>query len=256
MAIATRIDSSLSPTITQSTLADALKTAFINAGFSTPTDDYTSGTDRILVYRFDTETARNKGRNFLRVRISNTLVIACLIGTDWNTTTKAMTDSSAEFAPTALSASLPINFVSLNCASEGRFIFLSQGTAFIPLGILIPANRPTWWNLDTWSYGYFFSTITGLNFRGSSANPYGNADNTALTSAFLSNSNPGLSRDSLAGLVLLNNSNSGISAKTSDDIGTAAGNGAIRYDTLSFNNNTQRYLLAVNTANGLIFRIQ
>lgn len=257
MPIAIRTDTSLAPTITQTTFASALITAFANAGFSATTDDYTSGTDRILVYRFDTDASRAKGRNFLRIRITSALAINILIGTDFNISTKAMSDASAEATIFTLATNFTITFIALNCGSEGRFVMLSQSTNFAPLGLLIPVNRPTWWNLDTWSYCYMFTNAAMTTLRSSAINPYSNVDNEILTFSRLSGVNAQTNRrDVLTGLTIGNNSSNGVAGKTSDDIAIAAGNGSARFDVLAFTGSTQQYLLVVNAASGIAFRTQ
>ncbi|BAY89656.1 MULTISPECIES: hypothetical protein [unclassified Tolypothrix] len=256
MAIATRTDSSLSATVTQTTLVNALKTAFTNAGYSSPISDYTSGTDRILVYQWDVDNTKVQGINYLRVRISNTLIIYQQLYTTWNTGTNTGTNSSSEVTYTTLAATNTIGFVSLNGSTEYKLVLITQGTTFIPLGLLVPANKPDWWDLNNWSYGFIFLTSTMQTLRTSNANPYSNTDFDYLTNTTrIANVNGQTNRrDIFSGLVLLSQSNQGSAGRTSDDVGQYCGNGSARYDTAPVFGTSQQYLVVVNAASGIIIR--
>ncbi len=256
MPVATRTDSTLTATITQTSLVNALITAFTNAGYSTAFDNYTSGTDRILVYRFDVDSSKTFGSNFLRIRVTTALVINVAIGTAFNTSTKALTNASTEVIFTALSATVNINFTSLNAGNEARLVLITQGTAFIPLGVIIPANRPIWWNLDSWNYGFIFTSSAMSVIRSSSISPYSNSDYDIFSSNRLSAINIQTNRrDVLTGLILLTQSNAGVAGKTSDDLGIAAATGSARFDTLSFPDNTQQFLLVNTGTSGFSVRV-
>ncbi|BDA73058.1 hypothetical protein CAL7716_072240 [Calothrix sp. PCC 7716] len=256
MAVATRIDSALAATITQTSLVNALITAFTNAGYSAAFDNYTSGTDRVLIYRFDADASKTFGSNFLRIRVTTALVINVTIGTAFNTSTKALSNGSTEIVFTALSTTVNINFTALNAGSEARLVLLTQGATFIPLGMIIPANRPSWWNLDSWNYGFIFIASAMSVIRSSSISPYSNSDYEIFSSTRLSAINTQTNRrDVLTGLILLTQSNAGVAGKTSDDLGIAAATGSARFDTLSFPDNTQQFLLVNTGTSGFAVRV-
>lgn len=260
MAIATRIQSSLPPTITQASLATALLTAFADAGYATPIDNYTSGTDRFIVYRFDSDSTKTFGSNYLRIRITSALQIAQQISTSWNTSTKAGSNANAESTLVALSASIAIQFNSLNAGAEYKFVVITQGTIGYTLGIICPQNKPSWWDINSWSWGFIFTDTSMAAFRGSSLSPYNTTNNYP---SYL-NTNYGMSginlqtnrRDILTGIILFSNTSAGVAGRTSDDLIIAAANGSGRFDILSHPESTNQYLILNNVTSGLAVRIQ
>jgi hypothetical protein len=258
MAIATRYDSQLVPTITQATLISALLNAFTDAGYSAQTANFTSGTDRILVYEFPIDTSKTFGTNFIRIRITSTLQVFQQIFTAWNTVNNTGSNGSTEINLGTLVTNVQVNFCALNGAAEYKLVLLTQGTLFIPLGILAPQNRPTWWDLNSWSWGFIATTASMNVWRSSLLNPYNNAEfDTFLNSSRMSNPNPQTNRrELLTGLMLLTQSNTGVAGRTSDDLASASASGSGRYDVLALFGSNQKYLLLVNVAGGLAIRIE
>jgi hypothetical protein len=257
MAIATRTDTTVAATVTQTSLVNSLLTALTNAGFSSPIDNYTSGTDRIIVYKVDVDASKTFGSNFLKIRITSSLQILQQIFSGWNTSTKAATNASTEVSMGTFSASSLIQFVALNGGSEYKFVSITQGTIFMVLGLLMPSNRPTWWDLNAWTWGFIFISTTLLALRSSAKFPYSNSDYEFLSSTRMALANPQTNRrDVFAGNILLTSSNNGGAGKTSDDIGLACSSGSARYDTLTFPSDTRQYLLVNNTTAGLVVRVQ
>jgi hypothetical protein len=257
MAIATRTDTTVAATVTQTSLVNALLTAFTNAGYSFPVDNYTSGTDRILVYKVDVDATKTFGSNFLRIRITSSLQILQQIMSGWNTSTKAATNASTEVSMGTFLTTSSIQLVALSAGLEGKFVACTQGTLFMFLGLLIPSERPSWWDLNSWSWGFIFISTTLLALRSSARFPYSSSEYEFLSSPRMSNFNPQTNRrDVISGNVLLTSGNAGIAGKTSGDIGLACGVGSARYDTLSFPPDTRQFLLINNTASGLAMRIQ
>lgn len=258
MVIATRTDSALSGTITQTSLTDALIVAFTNAGFSAPFDNYTSATDRILVYQLTLDATKTYGSIFLRIRVTTALVVFQQLFATWNTSTKAGTSGSVEVSYVTLSTTNPINFVSLNGGNEFRLVLLTQTVLFMPLGLVAPANRPAWWDLTNWAYGFIFINTAMNTLRTSALNPYANADfDTFLNNTRMGGANPATNRrDLLTGIVLLTQSNNGAGCRSSDDLAMVAGSGAARYDTQNIFGTTQQYLVINPISGGLAVRVQ
>lgn len=258
MVVATRIDSSLAATINQTSFVNALKTAFTNAGHTSIFDDYTSGTDRILVYAHIVDSSKVYGTLYLRIRITSSLVIYQQVYATWNATAHTGTGNSTEVLMLTLSTNVTVSFISLDIGTEGRLILISQGALYTPLGVIAPANRPTWWNLDSWNYGFIFTSNNANILRGTTVNPYSNND----YDTFLNNSRLGTpnnifnGRDILTGIVLLSQSSTGVACRTSEDFGIGACNGNARYDLLPVLGTTQQYLVVNNVSGGLIIRVQ
>jgi len=258
MAIAIRTITTLAAPFTQAQLSTALQAAFINAGFSSPFDSYTSGTDLFLIYAFVTDAAQNFGTTYLRVRISNTFIISQTLFSTWNAATDTGTNASAEVAYTTLILTASVTFTALNASGELRLVLVSQGALFLPLGMISPVTRRSSWNLANWNWGFIFTLNTMLVLRSAGLNQYSNTENDiALAgSSRLSIANvQDIERDLITGLILLNHSNQGFSGKTSDDIAITASSGSSRYDIFTRSGTSQQFLLINPGAGGLAVRI-
>ena len=258
MVVATKTDSSLPATITQTSFVNALKTAFTNAGYTSIFDDYTNSTDRILVYAQVVDAAKTYGTVYLRVRITSALLIYQQIYSTWNATAHTGTGNSAEVLMVTLVTNIAVSFVSLNIGIEGALVSISQGTLYAPLGVIVPVNRPTWWDLNSWNYGFIFTTNSTNILRGTTINPYTNNDyDTFLNNTRLGTPNTTFNgRDILLGIALLTQSNTGVACRTSDDFGFGSCSGNARYDLLPVQGTTQQYLVVNNVAGGLVIRVQ
>lgn len=257
MAIATRIDSFIAPTITQINLYNAIKQAFSDAGYPAPVSDFTSGTDRVLTYAVVLDASKVYGTSFIRVRITSGLVVAQQIFATWNISNNTGTGASTELTYTAFAINAQVNFVALNANPEFRLIAVFQGGIYFFLGFISPTNRPNWWNLDAWSYCFL---PTGTNFallRGTTFNPYGNTENdTSLNAGRMVVANTQTNRrDILPGVILFTQSNQGISGRTSDDLVMVAANGTTRFDIMQIPGDTKQYLLLNPATGGLAVRI-
>ncbi|ARV60627.1 hypothetical protein BZZ01_20235 [Nostocales cyanobacterium HT-58-2] len=257
MAIATRTDSTLSANFTQSTFVDALKQAFLNAGFSNPIDDYTGGTDRILVYSQTVDNTKTYGTNYLRIRITSGLVIYQQLLTAWNTSNHSGSNASAEYAynSNTLNTNSPVSFTSINGGNEYKFVTISNSYFWI-LGLLTPEKRPSWWDLNSFSYGFIpIDYSYNSQWRSSNMNPYGNANyNSNIGAGNMANANPTTNkRDIITGILLYTQSNYGIGAKTSDDIVVCCANGIARNEVIAVGNN--QYLVLQPITGGLGVRI-
>lgn len=257
MAIATRTDSFVAPTWTQATLFDGIKAAFSNAGYATTFDDYTSGTDRIVVYAIALDATKTYGTTYLRIRLTNTFTIGQQLYSTWNTATKTGLNPSAEITYTAPIATTQVSFTALNGAAEFKLVMLSQGTNAIALGFVSPANRPAWWDLNAWNYCFVAIANTFTTFRSTNLNPYNNTESDSSlnqTRMGIANSQTNR-RDLLPGVIFYSQTNQGISGRSSDDLVMLAGTGTTRYDTIQIPNDTKQYLLLNPASGGLAVRI-
>ncbi|MDZ8023582.1 MAG: hypothetical protein RMX97_02635 [Nostoc sp. DedQUE11] len=259
MAIATRTETTLSPTITQTSLVNAIKNAFLNAGYSAVYDEFVSGTDQILVYEWVNDSTKNFGKTYLRIRVTTTLLIGQQLYALWNIGTHTGTNGSTEATYSSFSSSTTILLNALNGGEEYKFVFLSQGTLLVPLGIIAPFDRPGWWDLNSWAYGFFFTTSSPSVLRGvaTAALPYSSSDfDTFLTNSRMSSVNPQTSKpDIIKGLLLLTQSSSGVGGATSEDLAIGAFNGQTRLSIVAPLNSSQEYLVLSNVTGGLGIRI-
>lgn len=253
---ATRTTTTLASGITQATVVTALLAAFSSAGYSAPYDNYTSGTDQILVYEFVYDSTKTYGKVYYKIRITSALIIVYQICSAWNTTSKVASNAPAEAALITLANTSTISFDALNGGSEYKFVVITQlGTSAI-LGIICPANKPDWWNVNTFPYGLVFNSTSLSNFTSCSLNPY----SSNLYTSFFNATNFGLpnqqtnKRDVITEMVIISSSNRGVAGKTSSDIGMGACNGSGKFDLLTFPGSSLEYLVINNTPGGLVIR--
>lgn len=257
MAIAVRTDSFVAPTWTQTSLLDGIKAAFTNAGFTATFDEYTSGTDRIVVYAIVLDAAKTYGTSYLRIRLTTGFIIGQQLYSTWTIATHTGLNPSSEITYTALTATTQVNFTALNGASEYRLIMLTQGTNAIALGFVAPTNKPAWWDLNAWNYCFVATANTFATFRSTNLNPYSNTENDSSlnqTRMGIANSQTNR-RDLLPGVIFYSQTNQGISGRTSDDLVMLAGSGTTRYDTIQIPGDTKQYLLLNPASGGLAVRV-
>ncbi|MBD2495007.1 hypothetical protein [Nostoc sp. FACHB-280] len=256
MVIAARTTTNLAATITQTNLVAAIKTAMINAGFSTLYDDYTS-TNRILVYEVVNDTSKTYGKNYFVISISSALVVATQIFSTWNATTHTGTGGSAVTTFSAFATGSSISFTAFSAGDELKLVIAVQGSVVVMIGSLIPAIRPSWWDLNLWNWGFYPTATTLSTWKSTSINPYSNENYQflILTSTFLATANPQTNkRDVITGLLLASSSNTGIAGKTSDDIACVCASGSSRYDTIQPNGTTQIFTILNNASGGFAVR--
>lgn len=257
MAIATRTTTTLASDITQTTVVNRLLTAFVSAGYATTYDDYTTGTDRVLVYEFIYDNSKTFGKVYYKLRVTSSLNFLFQVCSAWNKTTKVATNASAEASFLTLGTTTTITFDALNGGLEYKFVIITQSTTSVVLGILCPDNKPTWWDVNAFPYGFAFNTNALNGLTGCALNPYSNTNysgffgNNGLSAVNLQTNR----RDILTGIILLSNSGRGVAAKTSDDLALAAANGSAKFDRLSFPGSSQEYLIINNVAGGLALRV-
>lgn len=256
MAIFTRIDTSVAPSVSQLNVYDGIKVAFANAGYSAPIDDYISGTDRILVYQITIDATKVYGSAFLKIRVSSTRVIGQQILTNWNVSTHAGLNANTESVYTALTSTNQVNFTALNGGVECKIVIVQQGAVAIFLGYISPENRPSWWNLDSFVYIFHPSSSALSTWKGVNFTPVGDVDLAcSLGVAFMADANSQTNRrDILPGIIFYSRGNQGIVGKSSDDLAMVAASGTTRFDTLQIPNDTKEYLLIAPFSGGLAVR--
>lgn len=258
MAVATKIDSFIAPTITQQNLYDSIKQGFANAGYSAPFDEFTSGTDRIVIYAVVVDSTKLAGTAYLRIRVTTALAVNQQIYSGWSTSTRTGSNGSAEVGYAAFTTNLAVNVIALNANPEYRLILLYQNTAYYPLGHFSPTNKPTWWDLNSFPY-VFIPIGNNFNFlRSSNLNPHNNSEydiGLAMTTRLGTANTITNRRDILQGLILLSQNNTGLGGRTSDDLVLFSGNGTSRFDILQIPNSTNQYLVINPSSGGIAVRI-
>lgn len=251
MPVATKTVSLLDPTITQQTLYDALKLAFSNAGFGIPFSEFTSGTDKVIIYQFVVDATKTYGKTFIRVRVTALLAIGHQIYSTWNTANNTGASPSPEIVYPSLTNNSPIGFTSFSASPELYAVAIYQGGYYAVISFLLPSSRPYWWDLNAWNYGFMATSTTFTLFYSTALNPYGNVSyDTSLNSPRLSTSNLYTNRrDLIQGLFVFTQTNTGIAGKTSEDLVSVAATGMNRLDIIQVPGQTIEYTL-INPASG------
>jgi hypothetical protein len=146
----------LSPTITRATLADAIKVAMSNAGL-TLFDDFTdSANARHLIYRLNFNT-KTYGTLFLDVKNPSLLSVSQSMMTGWNASTHAMPTgaiASASSSATTFAASASLSLTAIN-HPEAKLVLIDNSTNTNPLflGYVRPNQNPgSWWDENLYPY--------------------------------------------------------------------------------------------------------
>lgn len=256
MAIAARVDSSLAATITQSNLVAAIKSAMLSAGL-TLFDEFTSSTDNILIYEHINDSTKTYGKVYLRIKVTSSLVISQQLFSGWNASTDSGSNAGTETTYTAFATNASINFSAFNGNPEIKTVIITQNTNYVALGLLMPATRPNFWDMNQWSWGFYPASVGFLTLRSSSLNPFSNDGYslTFATAAIAAGANPQTNkRDVLTGMLIYSNTNNGIAGKTSDDVAVVYGSGTSRFDTIQPTGTTQIFTILNNTAGGFALR--
>jgi len=257
--VAIRTNSTLGTNFTQATLIAAIKTAMLAAGFNNPVDDYSFGSDRIFVYAFVTDATKTYGTVYYRIKVTAAFAISATIHSSWNSTNHTGNNGSLEFIFATLANTNTVIFTSLNGGTEYKFVFLTQAlSTIIPLGVISPANKPNWWDLNQWNYAFFWNANTLNALTGTTLNPYANNNYTA----FLNDSRMGAANvqtglsDILTGVLFFTNANRGVTGKSSEDLGSGAVLSSSRYNTIPSDTVNQDYLIINPVAGGLVIKVQ
>ena len=257
MVVAVVTNTSLATSFTQGSLNTALQTAFYNAGYTTVVDTFTSGTDLCTVYKLVQDSTKTYGTTYLRIRVTTGFAIAQQIFSTWNSSTHTGTNASSELTNYTVSNSYPVTFMALNAVPEAGLVAVNNNGTFTILGIISPANMPTWWDLNQWNYGFIFTSYNFSSIQSTANNPYGTASyNYSLGVASMNGVNPiNNRRDILTGITYFTNGNTGCAGRTSDDMGMAAVSGSTKGDSLAIIGTSQIFTVVNNVAGGLVMRI-
>lgn len=259
MAIAARTTSTLAATITQRSLYDALKAAFIAAGFGNPYDEWIPADNSLRAsWQIVLDSTKTYGTMYVRFRVATDLVVGFLSTSSWDRVAHTGSNASSEFATSAFTTTANILIDSFSAGNEFKCVSLIQGSNFFPLCFLSPTNKPVWWDLAAYPYGFISTINTFTTFSSTGLNPYANTlNNSGLSNSRLSGANPVTNkRDIELGVMLYNQSNNGISGKTSDDLVSIAALGINRFDTVRVAGNPNKdFLVLNNIAGGLGLRI-
>lgn len=257
----TLLVSMVQPTFTQLQFAEAIKTAMSNAGFGAVFDEYSPGTDRILIYQLTFDPGKLYGTVYLQIKITTALAITQRLYTNWNKTTRVGDNPGTETTVTgaAFVNNNSIEFIGFSKSPEFRLIAVYQGTTTAYLGYVRPETKPQWW--DENAYPYAFVPVSNSNFAtwyGPGLTPYSGGANTGgrlqahLNVSQFGTQNPVTNkRDVLSNILFYAWSNEGIAGRSSSDLVQIASTNMVRKDVLQVTPGVEEYFLLNAAAGGL-----
>lgn len=259
MVIATRIQTTLQPTITQQNFNAALRDAFINAKWGTFLKAYSS-TDNSLrfVHEIVYDSTKIYGKVVIRIRVGTDLILGAFIGTSFDGATNGSSNVSAEFVSTAFNTTKPITFDAIDGGSELKSVIVRQENTLATFTLVMPVNKPAWWDLNIYPYAFLSANNDNSLFYSSSLNPYSNINFiTSLNKTTLGTANTITNkRDIELGIGFYSQSNQGIAGRTSDDLVSIAALGTNQFDSVRVAGNpTKEFLILRNIAGGFGCRV-
>lgn len=254
---AVRTDSSLVlatgvTAITQTALANAIKNAFSLAGYgSSPFDEYSSGTDRYLIYQLIFDQAKTYGTVYLQIKITSNLGLSQRLYSNWDAVAHTGQNSSTETASVAVNSVAQIDFMGLTKSPEMRLVMVYQGATAICLGYLRPEFKPSWWNENVYPYCMIPNTL-GLfaTWYIPSLTPFTGSLTTSgriqasFTQAQMVSPNPiSARRDVIPGVLFFPWSNEGVAGRSSTDLAIVASGNLLRQDVIQVTPGQEEYVL-------------
>ena len=221
--MATFTDSNLSSGFNQTTLGNAIITAFTNAGFSTPIQDYLDvSNNRQIIWQVVANSLKTYGTFFIKVQITTALAVTQTLSTGWNTTTKVATNASSANTSVTYNNTIAVQFKSINGGNEFKLPYIYQiGTTLSQiLGYIYPDDKNS---IDENSYcmAFQFTSPSSKTFLSTAQVPFTSTsfplqDYTNCTDADVNGV------FNVFPLMLFNTSGKGIAAICSNNFGVAA----------------------------------
>ncbi|BAY34181.1 hypothetical protein NIES2107_60860 [Nostoc carneum NIES-2107] len=217
--------SDVSP-VTQTSLADAIKAAWVSTLGYTAIDDYTVSTTRNLVFQKSLGLGKTYDNVYFQISVTSGLVVSQTLHTGWNASTHVGTNSGSTGIGITFVNTSPVSMKTFrNNSGEFDFLVVYQNLTSHILGWVRPATLN---NVDENFYCAFlefgaFQNPPTLRSVGSSASLLGTTVwdvltcNIPLTNHYNKN-------DIIPRLIVYGNAKS-VLGITSDDIAFGAGNG-------------------------------
>jgi len=231
MPIATRtFPTDISPPLTAVSLRDGLRDSLIRAGFPPALKTYTVGTDQFAVWELIFNPAKAFGRAYYRIRVTSGLVVTHSVGSSWTDSTNTLGNASTETQLTTYASTVAVKSWGFS-NEELTLLSIAQGSVIQLLGFFRFADAPAF---DEASFPRIFIATT--NDVGvlvcTTLTPYSASSfNTSLLNANMAGADTFLQQRSMAsGFFLFGPTNTGIIARSSDDLGMGACVGMTRGD--------------------------
>lgn len=259
MPIANRtFPADINPPLTAASLRDGLRDGLIAAGFPPALKSYAVGTDQFAVWELNLDSTKPYGRAYYRIKVTTALAVTHAVGASWTDSTNTLNNASAETHSVSYLANVPLKLWGFR-SDELLLLSVSQGSLHQLLGYFRFADAPAF---DEASFPKIF--ISNRNdvdqLHCTSLSPYAPSSvfSTNLNTAAMSFPDSYLQqRSQSTGFFLFGPSNSGIIARSSDDLGQGACSGMVRGDVFQVpgTNPVEQYILLKPGAGALLIRI-
>jgi hypothetical protein len=248
----------LNPPLTSVSLRDGLRDALIAMGFPPPLKSYATTTDQFCVWQLDLDTTKTFGRAFYRLRVNNTtLGVTHAVGSGWTDASNTLANPCADTHNTNYVSNIPLQFWGF-VGEEFKLLSISQGTTQQLLGYFRFADAPAF-NEVSFPKIFIPSSSDVATVASTGLTPYsGTALTTSLLQTLMQNADPYLQqRSQVTGIFLFGPSNSGIVARSNDDLSMGACTGMTRGDIFQIpgSNPLEQFILLRPGAGAMLIRI-
>jgi hypothetical protein len=258
MPIAARsFPADINPPLTAASLRDGLRDALVVAGFPAALKSYVVGTDQYAVWElvFNTKTY---GKAYYRIKVTSGLVVTHAVGATWTDSTNTLGNPSAESQSTAYLANVAVKSWGFR-SDELCLLSTVQGSATQLLGYFRFLDAPAF---DEASFPKIFIARTNDvdSLTSTALAPYSTFTySTSLNNAVMATADLFLQqRSQVTGFFLYGPTNSGVIARSSDELSMGACASMVRGDIFQVpdTNPLEQYLLLKPGAGALLVRIQ
>jgi hypothetical protein len=258
MPIAARtFPADINPPLSAASLRDGLRDALVVAGFPTPLKSYAVGTDQYAVWELNFSPAKAYGKSYYRLKVTSGLVCTHVVGATWTDSTNTLGNPSADSQSTTYASNVAVKSLGFK-SDELTLLSVSQGSTLQLLGFFRFADAPAF---DDVSFPKIFipnsSDVASVLCTGVS--PY--TSSTFLTSLLNSNMSAAdtyfQQRSQAGGFFLFGPTNTGIIARSSDDLAMGACVGMTRGDIFQVPDSDplEQYILLRPGVGALLIRV-
>ncbi|AFZ24782.1 hypothetical protein Cylst_2576 [Cylindrospermum stagnale PCC 7417] len=252
MAVATIYRTSVSSSITQTLIYDAIKSSLISSGLIFVSEYTASGTKHCVFSK--TAGTGTYATVYYRFYVTTALAITHQLFTAWNIATNTGSNGSGDTHSTIFASGSDIAIIAFNGGTEYSLVGVLQGSTFQLLGVLIPENSFDVWTLNRAPKACINQTSTGSAWSLTAINIFSNTNLTAdpvgnsLLSAFCTEFNTYAPEK---GVKLRSNTGQGCWLWTSSNFAAVPGNSIPRLSIFQ-EPGTGKNFMMLGTGNGAL----
>ncbi len=247
----------INPPLTAASLRDGLRDALVAAGFPPALKSYTVGTDQFAVWELNFSPGKAFGKCYYRLRVTSALSCTHAVGAGWTDSTNTLGQATGELQPLSYTSNVVVKCWGFK-NEELTLLSTVQGSGGQLLGFFRFAEAPAF---DESSFPKIFipstNDVSAVSCTGLS--PYSSSSfTTSLLNSFMSGPDTYFQQRSQAtGFFLYGPTNTGIIARSSDDLAMGACVGMTRGDVFQVPDSDplEQYILLRPSAGALLIRI-